>query len=782
MKHFLFLFIALILSGNVFSQNELSVDLLRNRFMQQIELFPQEKIYVHTDKPAYFVGETLRFKVYPTDAVVHYPSEYSRFVYIELIDSQLGVVRREKVRIAPDESYGQIKLPETPGNYTLRAYTGTLYGMDEDFFFHKNIPLHSSAAAVAKAQDRPEEDYALSFFPEGGNLLEGVACKITFKAINAAGWGETISGRIYDNNGQPVADAFQSLHRGVGHFMLTPEAGKTYYAEVENDNGKVKRFPLPAAQKGAYALSARWEGNNIRIAVNHSPDVAAGDSLFLIIHSRGIAGYAALWNPTLPFLSLKKEDFPSGILSALLLDKNLNLLSERLLFCLNDDQAHLSLKTNREHCKPGEHVIVNLQLRDKNNRPLTGNFSVSVTDNAKTAVDTTANILTHFLLTSDLRGYVENPAFYFEPNDPLSTEALDNLMLTQGWQRYNISEIIKGKMAESHGFIESGQEISGSVKGLIRGKGIANSKVRILSLENRYADETTTDEKGNFSFTGLDFPNKTSFILQAFSNKGDDRVHLQVQEDEFPPVTRAFFPLAPIQQPDLPENAEQQAETLFPGTRTIHLQEVEIKAKPKETTGDFYSRMADVSFDSRKIEELNATCVHELLRRIPGVTVQDDKAIVRGATSIYGKPYAAIAIDGVIIESFAEENDFDKYTDFDLDQINLMDIERVDVYKTGNTVIWGSRGGKGVVAFTTKKGNFNPSQTERTRFNTKRISPLGYLVPDRQTTLFWRPNIHTDEAGNASFDFHTPDGLDGYAIVIEGITSTGEIVYLRVNK
>jgi hypothetical protein len=798
MKYF-FLLIGLMVCVSVSCQNfpNISVDALRNSFMQQVQLFPQEKIYVQTDKPAYVSGETIWFKVYLTDAVVHYPSEHSRFVYIELINPQKVVLRREKVRIAPDESCGQITLPETlpEGNYILRAYTGTLYGMAEDYFFHKNIYLHSSVSAVTKSTDSPPEDYALSFFPEGGNLLEGIACKIAFKAIKTNGLAENISGSILDDEGRIILPSFRSFYKGMGNFMLIPEAGKKYYAEVKNDAGKVKRVQLPPALKGAYALSAQWTGNNARISVKYSPDVSESDSLFLIIHSRGIAEYAAPWKTSIPFLNLKKEDFPSGILQVLLLDKKWNPLSERLLFCLNDDQAHLSLQINKENFKHREHVIIDLQLKDKNNYPLAGNFSVSVTDNTKTVIDTTANILTYFLLTSDLKGYIENPAFYFEPNNPISAIALDNLMLTQGWRRYNIPEIMKGNTTESRGFIESGQEISGSVKGLIRGKGMANSKVRILSLENRYADETITDEKGNFSFTRLDFPNKTNFIVQAFSSKGDDRVHLQIQEDEFPPVKHVFFPLSPVKQPDLPENADRKKEEFISGTKMIHLQEVEIKAKAKEAQRNFYSRMADVSFDSKKIEELNATCIHELLRRIPGIIIQDDKAIVRGSTSIYGKPYAAIAIDGVIVESFAEENDYDKNTDFDLDQINMMDIERVDVYKTGNIVIWGSRGGKGVVAFTTKKGNFNPSQMDRTRFNTAKISPLGYImpaefyspqyeteeqktndVPDRQTTVFWKSNLYADKDGFASFDFYTPNSGLSYSIVIEGITNTGEII------
>jgi hypothetical protein len=480
----------------------------------------------------------------------------------------------------------------------------------------------------------------------------------------------------------------------------------------------------------------------------------------------------------------------------LLLDKNGHPLSERMLFCLNDDQAHASLQTNNPRFNARERVVVNVKLRDTHNKPLTGNFSVSITDNARTDIDTASNILTYLLLTSDLKGHIENPAFYFEPDNPISAEALDNLMLTQGWRRYNIPEMAKGKEEVSRGFVESGQEIAGTVKGLVRSRGIANSQVRILSPDNRYADETTTDAKGNFAFVGLDFPNKTTFVVQAFSGKGDDRVELQIHEDEFPPTDAVFMPDIPARPSDLPESEPEPDEDYIQGMKMIQLQEVVVKATPKEPSGNFYARIADSSFDSKKIAELDATCIHELLRRIPGITIQDEKAIIRGAKSIYGKPYAAIAIDGIIVESFADENDYDKYVDFDLDQINMEDIERVDVYKTGNTAIWGSRGGNGVVSFITKKGDFNLSKLDRVRYNTKKITPLGYIVPaefyapkydteeqkkssvpDRRTTLLWKPNITTDEEGAASFDFYTSDDMSGYSIVIEGITNSGEVIY-----
>ncbi|MDR0825111.1 MAG: hypothetical protein LBN74_08460, partial [Prevotella sp.] len=150
-----FLLLALLLSPvSLYCQNNrmMTVDSIRSQFIRQVQLFPQEKIYVQTDKPEYIAGDTIWFKAYLTDAVVHLPSEHSRFAYIELINPLDKLERRLKLRIAPNQSYGQIDISDSipEGNYVLRAYTGTMFGMDEQSFFHKNIYIHTPLSSHIK--------------------------------------------------------------------------------------------------------------------------------------------------------------------------------------------------------------------------------------------------------------------------------------------------------------------------------------------------------------------------------------------------------------------------------------------------------------------------------------------------------------------------------------------------------------------------------------------------------------------------------------------------------
>ncbi|MDR0824287.1 MAG: TonB-dependent receptor plug domain-containing protein, partial [Prevotella sp.] len=661
-----------------------------------------------------------------------------------------------------------------------------------NYYFSKYIPIPF-----------PKEDYALSFFPEGGNLVEGKPCKIAFKAIKNNGLADNVKGEIVDNTGAMVIPSFESLYKGMGHFTLTPKAGKTYYALVRNDKGIERKVELPAAAKGASSLSVTVNKNRFRLSINHSVDRQASDTLFLIVHSRGVVAYAEPWSPSVRYIDLKQEDFPSGVLQALLLDKNVNPLSERLLFCTNEnDQAALSFKPDKESFKAREHLSVDLHLSDKNNTPLEGNFSVSVTNN-EVAIDTTSNILTSLLLTSDLKGYIENPAFYFEKNNSLAIEALDNLMLTQGWRRYNIPKIIRGNLEESTGFIELGQEISGVVKGLIRTKGVANAKVNIISMKNLYFNEVATDENGGFAFTGLNFPDNTEFILQAHSAKGSDRVKLITNEDEFPPVESGYVHI-PIVKQDAAEPEEEMlyraGEEFINGIRLIRLKDIEVSAtRKKKEQPDAFQRMADRSYDTKWFEEHMVSSLVDVLYHTAGVRVDvvNRKVIVRSPSSIhYGETGAAFAINGLILES-DEGNRDSNGLPYELSMLNINDIERVDIFSSGSSVIWGSRGGSGVISITTKSGQSDPDRYIN-QFNVNRIRPLGYFIPtefyspvykaeeqqtsgllDYRTTLFWKPNIDTNKNGAASFDFYASDKPTTYMVVIEGITRDGHIIYKR---
>lgn len=640
----------------------------------------------------------------------------------------------------------------------------------------------------------PEYDFDLAFFPEGGHLISGIMNQIGFKALNKNGLGENIEFYIIDEQENVVMQNIKSLHRGMGSFYFEPDANTTYTAIAKSDLGTEKRFQLPQAKADFLGLAARWSGDNLRIRILNFNAMQTTEPLYLLMHCRGQFLFKKQIDKNNHTFIISKNEIPSGVSQILLLNKHFECLSERLIFNTNNhDFADVNVTFEKSEYNVRELVKANIALYDIDKKPLQdGDFSISVTADTVVDLDSTTTIYSSLLLSSDLRGYIENPAYYFDKKNKNAHLALDILMLTQGWRKYDIPNAINGKFEQSQGFIEQGQEISGKVQSLFRKRPLENSEVSIISTDLLYANQTRTDSLGHFYFEGLDFPNGSNFVVQAFSSRNSDRVELIAYEDTFPSISISYPTIQQIDKPNLHANWQYANRN---GIKSVQLKDVVVTAEKTDKDANIYSRYATNSFSEEFIKNSDATCIHELLRRIPGIRIDGNKVIIRGQTSIYGHSYATIMIDGVLIyktDSSEEESNLD----FDLDIIQMPNVARVDVFKAGDAAIFGSASANGVISIITKKGDFVPDA--KTEFNVKRTYPLGYqqpiefyspkyehreekesAEPDLRTTIYWNPTILTDESGKANINFYTADYNSSYTYIIEGITADGKIIYSK---
>jgi len=237
-------------------------------FEKQLEVFPQEKIYVHTDKPYYISGEKIWFRAFLADAKSHEPVPVSRYVYVELFNSIDSLITRVKIRQEEGSYHGYLPVPEDTreGYYTIRAYTFFMQNQDENYLFTKSLYIGDPQAKTTNHVSTFDSDFDVSFCPEGGSLMLGTFCKIAFKAIKSDGLAADVSGTIYDQSGKEIRE-FESEHSGMGSFPFLAEKGKSYYAVCKNNDGKSKRFDLPAAVDYGYALSVTGMKDKIYVNV-----------------------------------------------------------------------------------------------------------------------------------------------------------------------------------------------------------------------------------------------------------------------------------------------------------------------------------------------------------------------------------------------------------------------------------------------------------------------------------------------------------------------------------
>ena len=870
-KHFISALLGLFCISNISTVFATESDLattIATRFAKIWSIAPQEKLYLHTDKPyLYSAGEDIWFRAHLVSAATHEPNTKSQFVYVELIDQSDSVITRVKLQRDPLGAAGKIAIaPEmAPGEYMIRAYTYWMQNATPDFFFHKKIyignfiddrvqikykfgsvedekisltitftntfskPLAGKTVAIKQNWTRKNrkisnfvtnqqgdifvllnadsttnikkilevslnepgikfnrkievpdnsQNYDVQFFPESGSFLDDNFQTIAYKAIGTDGLSIDISGKLFNQNNEEISE-FHSFNKGMGKLVLRTFPGESYYARVVNKSGIEKVVPLPPTSSAGVGLKITTIRGKIYFQV-HNQTALPTESLFLMIHSRGIAYLVA---PLTKSEGQLPEGFlPSGISTFTIIDSLGNTYCERLSFIRNFNFSTITMAGDKN--KYGKRELVNLSFNIANldSLPATGSFSVSVTDSYHVQSDSiNDDILSYLLLSSDIQGYIEEPQQYFYDNSMLTQEKTDLLMLTQGWRRFSTAEITKGVYPQPQFYMEAGQSVSGKVYNLFN-KPVNNSEIIFFSNYKNQISTTKTDSTGLFIIEGIDFPDSTQIILKAKSKTKIVDVELVPDPDVFPDSkhNRPFTTEKSIPLQDDYFLLSKEKYYTDGGMLVINLDEFTVNAETKKSSEDhFYSGMADNTIDASQLETYGNMNVLDLIRTFPGVMVSGDAVSVRGSS---GNPL--FLIDGIETEEVE-----------DVKYLNSTDIEDISLFKGASASLFGSRGGNGVIAITLKKGAILQSITPASLAH---ITPLGYqkpadfyvpkyevdsilnqTKPDLRTTIYWAPKVQPDDSGNIQLQFYTADKSNDYRVELEGVTNEGEICRFR---
>lgn len=284
-----------------------------------------------------------------------------------------------------------------------------------------------------------------------------------------------------------------------------------------------------------------------------------------------------------------------GIVHFLLVDEGRNILSERLVFSLQKSAlAQTEVRLDRENYLAREKVDMDIQIKDINGNPMSGNFALAVVDRTDVKPDTVSNIVSTLLLTSDLKGHIESPLSYLQDNRS-SSYALDLLMMTQGWRKYNIPEVLKGNVTSALPYnLELGDEVSGKVEGLF--SALKEGNISLLALKDSLigTELTKPDRNGRFVFDKLEYPSGTHYIVQALSKKGSSKVFIELDPYKSFPAPRIGC-IPRIEKPHIEENymaKMDQKYTIENGMRVYNLAEVIVTGRRErvvKTESPFYS-------------------------------------------------------------------------------------------------------------------------------------------------------------------------------------------------
>ncbi len=471
------------------------IDSIAYRAIQVGRVMQQERVYLHFDNTAYYLGETMWFKAYTTFGTNDRPSTLSKVLYVELVAPEGYVVETKKYKLDDNGTcHGEFELNPLllSGYYEVRAYTRYMLNWGKDAVFTRVFPVFDKVNADNwdfknmldrrrgynergewKSAELP--DATLTFFPESGNLVDGIKSKVAFELRGKDGiFGEeTIT--IYENESKLLECT--PVHEGKGVFEITPRANTRYSAEVTmtDDKGKSRkhRFSLPQVNAEGVVLRVTENGEDVTITATNN--LTEENELGLVILYRGAMGYFKKFsseNMTMSY-TIAKNELPEGVNRVVLYNNEHTPLAERQFFIIHDsvmasdrETVKLNVTANGYHThnlapKPGEKITLKITRDDNKPIPPTATISLTAMDaigQQKTSYS--HNIYSYLLLGSELKGYIPNAAQYFDSGNSKRKEQLELLMLTHGWTSYNWHMLTRDRIEDMQP-IERGISLKG---------------------------------------------------------------------------------------------------------------------------------------------------------------------------------------------------------------------------------------------------------------------------------------------------------------------------------
>ncbi|HZI55110.1 MAG TPA: hypothetical protein VFD56_15445, partial [Chitinophagaceae bacterium] len=429
------------------------------------EAYSPERAYFHYDKSAYSAGETIWYRAYLLNEII--PADESKTLYIDWIDDKGKLLLHAVSPLLDAMTNGQFEIPaEYKGKLIyVRAYTKWMLNFDSAFIYNKAIPILTKETTTGqKIAATP----AIQFFPEGGDIIAGLSNKIAFKANDQWGRPVTVKGIITGNKNK-IEDSIRTVHDGMGYFFLTPESGVSYSAKWKDEKGVERTTALPKIKNSGASLQIAIEETNRIFSVSCTPDiVSSNDTIHLVGTLYQHEVFRVARATAIPIKgTIPTSNLPSGILTITLFDKNWKPLAERITYINNNEY---NFQPEMEVQRWGLNKRAKNELKITVPDSLIANLSIAVTD-AGIGVDSSNNIVSHLMLSSELKGEIYNPAYYFLNAKPNVADHLDLVMLTHGWRRFKWDQVLSGKIPKpAYPKDTSYITLSGKVQGVLPGQ------------------------------------------------------------------------------------------------------------------------------------------------------------------------------------------------------------------------------------------------------------------------------------------------------------------------
>ncbi len=755
-----------------------------------------EKTYLQTDRSYYSTGEDIWFSAYLVNGKSTSLTSSSNNLYVELINSKSQLIESRMIRLNGGLGYGDFNLKDTlqTGWYNIRAYTNWMRNFGNDFVFQQKIYVTNTTETNATTGNKKfvtkiESSAAASsrntitFFPEGGSLVEGLTSIVAFKTNDELGNGLKAKGSVISSKGDTIT-TFQSTAAGMGIFAFTPLSDEKYRVEGFYDTEKFTSI-LPIALKKGFAVHVTLDSANIRASISTNQSTfneVQGKPISIVIKHAGdnvYTGNITLTKSTAA-VTIPTKDLPAGVAVLTLLDHLGRPNSERLIYIQSANTVNFKVSADQTTYTAKQKVILNIKATSVTGQPVKTSFSLAAVDGI---IPTSAsNIVSYLMLQSEIKGEIKNADQYFDPQNSGRFKQLDLLLLTQGWREYLWRKLADSTIKLSY-MPEPGITIRGSVRERLANKPMPGMNITLFGpgFVGNKIYTTKTDASGHYFLDGLNWSGYQSIKLSAQDDKGKKGGWLQIDS-----VVKPFpINLKKLNPFEIPGTLNTEINTRMSYNRkfkigdSITLDEVKILGEKKEaillpdggslmTFGykDQVFNITAADYVFKGLEHFLLTKA-ELARPIP----LDDST---GNDGIYfGSSRPLILVNNRL--DLQERLDYYSLT---MDQINKIVIKHL-INNKGNDVFVmyldlkdsALRGPNLHLLNTGLNGYYSAKTFYSPNYIAKETN-----IKDLRTTLFWAPLLKTNEKGEVSVSFFNGNNKGDVNIKVNGITDQGTAV------
>jgi len=766
-----------LIASTAFSQEPVTTSVTKDLDQYRVKRL-QEKLFVHTDKDVYLAGEICWFKIYSVDAASHQPLDLSKVVYLEWLDAANKPVLQAKAGMDKGMGDASVYLPLTmrTGNYKLRVYTSWMKNFGADWFFEKQVTVINTRRSAETPAAPQGPQYTVNFFPEGGNLVDNVPGKVAFRIADEYGRGAQCTGVITEDEGDTVVKT-GTWRFGMGSFVFTPRPGHHYRSIFRLEDGTAINTLLPAAAKDGLVMNVVPEGKDqLRINLQSTTD---GGTFYLVAHTRQSVRQAmgtTLRSGKASFL-VGRDMLGEGISHLTIFDAAREPVCERLVFKQPARTMHLDVQADKTSYATREKVTLQVKAEDQLHRPMDANCSLAVFLSDSLQQVTPDHILPYLLLASDLKGKIESPDYYFD--HPEDEQAMDNLMMTNGWRRFRWNEVLH-HTAPAFDFPPefNGSIISGKMIDTKTGGPAPKMILAYLSVPGTRTQFTVArpDDDGKIRFELKDFYGSQEMIVQT--NPLDSQYKVEIGNPFAEEYTRT--PILPYFVPSqfgsqlTDRNTAMQVLNRYGGVR---LKQFHVPIA--DTAGFFYH--ADYSYLLDNY--VRFTTMEEVLREYVQLI------LVQRRHGHYHIPVYDLSFDRGTFE-----NDpltlLDGVPVFDLDKLLALDPLKIRKLETvQRRYFLGTATFEGIMNWTTYKGDlagyiidphavvvdYPGLELQREFYSPTYATPedKGSHLPDFRNVLYLAPTVSTGSGDQKPLSFYSSDIPGKYLIVVEGLAKDG---------